>query len=96
MIQAPGPLTRSLALRYLEAAIAFDRATPRVGEAYGQLARHRFVVAGRERIRAAKLLKPLVAACGGMLALDCYLGEVVLHLENDGAIAVNLQGGVVR
>lgn len=92
----PGPLTRSLALRYLEAALAFDRATPRVGDAYGPLQRIRFVAAGRERIRAAKLLRPLVAVSGGALSVDCYLGPVTFVVETDGSIAVHCQKGVSR
>jgi hypothetical protein len=76
-----GHLTRTLALRYLEATIALDREAPTLGGPYGVGERARFVESRRECARAAKLLRPMLAAAGSVVAIDCYLGTVEFRLD---------------
>lgn len=83
-----GHLTRTLALRYLEATIALDREAPSLGGPYGVGERRRFVAANRECVRAGKLLRPMLAAAGGMAVIDCYLGAVEFRLGADRSIHV--------
>lgn len=83
-----GHLTRTLALRYLEATIALDREAPSLGGPYGVGERRRFVVARGECARAGKLLRPMLAAAGGVVVIDCYLGTVEFRLGADKSIHV--------
>jgi hypothetical protein len=86
-------LTRTLALRYLEATIALDRESPSLGGPYGVGERARFVDASREYARSAKLFRPMLAAAGGSAVIDCYLGAVEFRL---GAGNKSINVAIVR